>query len=879
MNSAHWNRSGMLRLLLGIASAMTATQVYAQSTAAPADPNKQDDSATVMERFEVTGSRVTRIDAEGPNPVRVFRRADIQVGGYNNIGDVLRTMPFTSGSNLMPAGSGNSFTPGASTVNLRGLGNNNVLVLLNGRRAAPLSSPGFNGLQTVFDFNSIPTAAIESVEILKDGGSAIYGSDAVSGVINIKLRKNYDGASTEIGFGNTLKTDSLEKSFSGVMGTHSGKSSILVTVDWKERNKIKDHDYGFSSQADLTSRGGADLRSYASYPGLVYVPSLDNYYMPSAPVTNPTVNDFKEADVSHGYYNFQEVTDLTPETRSYGFYTRGQYDFNPQLTGYLEVAFRRNQTQIEAAPSPVFNYTEHGDGPNTGFLNIPATNPNNPFGEDLEDEWYARLVSAGNRINDVTSDTPRILVGLEGRFAETWHWDTGVLYTSNDAKNLNGGSVFDDLYQAALNGVEIDGETLYANPFGPEDPRVTKTYVGPDTNTSSFELRTYDFSIGGDLLQLPAGPLGFATGGEFRSEKLENKRTKNNETGNIVGGAEGSSTYGDRRVYAYYAELGVPIVKGVQAQIAGRFEHYSDFGSTIKPKLALSYRPARTLLLRASYGQSFLAPNLSYLYTSQVTQFSNSPLEDPKRPNDSPRQIQTLGGGNPKLNPEETDTYYAGIQWEPKGRLEGLSISIDWLEFKQKNLIAQLGEDFILKNEDVLPAGTVVRNAPAAGETVGVISYINDVYMNIDRQTYQAVDIETRYDWKTSRAGDFRLIANATWVYDFSYNDTQYTGTYNQPRWRSAFTFEWERGDWSAALLVAHIGRFQNYDEDGYIRSQIIVNPEVTYSGLWKTRLTVGARNALDRDPPFDPHSSSGWDTDIHDPEPLFVYVRLGKDW
>jgi iron complex outermembrane receptor protein len=162
---------------------------------------------------------------------------------------------------------------------------------------------------------------------------------------------------------------------------------------------------------------------------------------------------------------------------------------------------------------------------------------------------------------------------------------------------------------------------------------------------------------------------------------------------------------------------------------------------------------------------------------------------------------------------------------------------------------------------------------------VGVISYINDVYMNIDRQTYQAVDIETRYDWKTSRAGDFRLIANATWVYDFSYNDTQYTGTYNQPRWRSAFTFEWERGDWSAALLVAHIGRFQNYDEDGYIRSQIIVNPEVTYSGLWKTRLTVGARNALDRDPPFDPHSSSGWDTDIHDPEPLFVYVRLGKDW
>src|SRR5690606_26059486 len=130
-----------------------------------------------------------------------------------NIGDALRTLPYVSGSNLMPAGSNNSFTPGASTVNLRGLGNNNVLVLLNGRRAAPLSTPGFNGLQTMFDFNSIPEAAIESIEILKDAGSAIYGSDAVSGVINIKTRKHYNGLSTEIGFGNTTHTDSLERRF------------------------------------------------------------------------------------------------------------------------------------------------------------------------------------------------------------------------------------------------------------------------------------------------------------------------------------------------------------------------------------------------------------------------------------------------------------------------------------------------------------------------------------------------------------------------------------------------------------------------------------------------------------------------------------------
>src|SRR5690606_24822950 len=168
------NRSGWkVRALLGLSVGWGCVAVASAQTTDGAGEE------VMLERFEVTGSRVTRIAAEGPNPVTVFRRADIEVGGYTNIGDALRTHPYVSGSNLMPAGSNNSFTPGASTVNLRGLGNNNVLVLLNGRRAAPLSTPGFNGLQTMFDFNSIPEAAIESIEILKDAGSAIYGSDAV----------------------------------------------------------------------------------------------------------------------------------------------------------------------------------------------------------------------------------------------------------------------------------------------------------------------------------------------------------------------------------------------------------------------------------------------------------------------------------------------------------------------------------------------------------------------------------------------------------------------------------------------------------------------------------------------------------------------------
>ena len=178
-------------LALTAAAISTALSGARAEDATPAATNEGATNPLVeFDKYEVTGSRIKRIDSEGPNPVVAVSRGDLELAGYSNIGDALRALPMISGGSLVPAGSNNSFTPGASTVNIRGLGNNNVLVLLNGRRAAPLSSPGWDGLQTVFDFNSIPAAAVESVEFLKDGGSAIYGSDAVSGVINIKLRKS-----------------------------------------------------------------------------------------------------------------------------------------------------------------------------------------------------------------------------------------------------------------------------------------------------------------------------------------------------------------------------------------------------------------------------------------------------------------------------------------------------------------------------------------------------------------------------------------------------------------------------------------------------------------------------------------------------------------
>ena len=871
-------------LAFGVASPLLlSVPLHAQAAADTPAPTAEKD-VVVLEKFEVVGSRIKRVGTEGPNPVVSIQQADFKLAGYSTVGEALRALPIISGSSLQAAASNNSFTPGASTVNIRGLGNNNVLVLLNGRRAAPLSSPGFDGLQTMFDMNSVPMAAVESIEVLKDGGSALYGSDAVSGVIDIKLKKHYSGVTATAEIGNNVGTSALQKSFSVVYGTEQEKNSLVVTFDWKGIDALRDRQFAFSANANTKDRGGADRRSYAGYPGLTYVASLEDYYTISAPKVNPTLADFAIADLSHGTFNFQSVTDQTARSQNYGLYSHLAHEFTPSLVGFVELSFRRVHSVIAAAPSPVFSYNEHGTGPNTGYLNIPANNPNNPFGEDLQDEWYARLMSSGNRVNDVTSDTPRVLVGLEGKIPtwNNWTWQSGVLYTQNLSKNLNRGTVLDSLYQQALNGVNIGGQTLYANPFGPEDPRVTASYVVDNPVASDFALMMADFSATGTILDLPAGPLGLALGGEVRGESFHNNQTMNNESGNIIGGAEGSSVAGSRTVWAFYSELAVPIVKGLDAQLAARFERYSDFGSTTKPKLALAYKPLPWLLLRGSYSQSFLAPNLSYLYTKQITQFSDTSLEDPKRPGDAPRQIQTRGGGNPNLQPEDTDTIYGGVQVQPTGALKGWTFAVDWFQFKQKNLIAQLGPDFILANEDLLP-GMVVRNPPAAGETVGVVNYVLDFYANFDRVTYRGFDFDIRYDLDTKNAGNFRFAAAATlmtqYVYQTAAGISELAGEYNQPKWRSTYSVDWRKGNWGAALFLEHVGSFMNYNDKGTMANQFLVNPSISYSGWARTKITLGARNVFDCDPPFDPHSSTGWNANIHNPEKAFVYARIEREW
>lgn len=863
-----------------LACGLTATTLACVSLA-------QDDTTkdVVLEQFTVTGSRIKRIDTETPQPVVRITAGDFETTGFSSLGDAIRAMPMISGQSLVSVDAGTSFTPGVSSFNLRGLGNNNTLVLINGRRAAPFATAGFNGFQTVFDFNSIPTAAIESLEVLKDGASAIYGSDAVAGVINVTLKKQFQGVTTELNFGNTFNTDSFERGAFMIFGTAGGKLSNVTTFDWREREAIYARDLSYTDEADGSPYGGFDQGSSRSPIARVYG-LTDRTRFPGGRATfaTPTSNPTLAAAVPHPaqLYNFQEEAQFTPAERMFGFYTRTTYDFTDTLSGFAELSFRRAEIDIDSASTPLATTSEKGDAPGGGIV-FPASNPYNPFGEDIYDlRW--RMTEVGNRLQQSQSDTPRVVLGLEGKLPmEDWTWQTGWLYTKNSTENQQGNYVADRLVQDAFNGVVIDGQTLYANPFGPNDPRIIDYMRVSNPTKDDFEVQTADFNVSGSLFDLPGGSASLAVGGETRRESMVNIRTGLNKTGGLVGGGEGSGSSGKRRVYAGYAELSLPVLPKVEVQLAGRFEDYSDFGSTTKPKVAVIFRPIPEVLVRGSFGQSFLAPNLAFLYTAQSTSFTSNTLADPLRPNDPRGQIKQLSGGNPNLQPEDTDVTYGGLVLQPfVSRHDSLfrefSLGVDYIKFDQENLLGRLSAEQILGNLD-LYSNLVIRNAPAPGETVGTINAISTTWQNLNQAQYEAYDFNARWILPEVSAGQFRFEVSWTHLVNYDFNNTDQDGTYSFPLNRANFTAAWKRGDWSASLYVNYIGAYEDNFAIGEIKEQYVVNPQVAFGGFKNTKITLGVRNVLNDAPPLDISDSKLVNENTNYAEPAFWYLRVSRDW
>lgn len=731
--------------LFGVGLSLFAAQAaFAQTDTTSAE---KKDEALKLEKFVVTGSLIKRIDAEGPAPVQIITRESIDLSGSNTVQDVLRRIPSNFAGvneNINNQGA----TGGAGNVNLRGLGAETTLLLVNGRRVAPSAAAGATSFVNI---NTLPLAAIDRIEVLQDGASALYGSDAIGGVVNVILRKDYTGAEGTVRYGNTFKTDVSEMRANVVTGAHTDKASVMMVFDYFQRNSLLRNERGYLATADQRKQNadGTDFRSPTGNPGTIYLRPGSAYFTSTNPLglpANPS-GVFGIPDGSTGTwtnaaafaatllpgvertFDFAGPNQIIPATQRMGIVAIGSYDLNEKIHFFSELSYSRTRSDVYLAATPV-----SGFGAATV---IPASNPYNPFGEPVN--FRFRPLDVGPRTDNITTNTYRMLGGFKGDISDTWNYEVSFMLNSDSFSDIGTNYIITNDVVAAAGGTFARLPGVFLNVFGDKrgnDPALLKALNNTVTTNGELSQRTMDGKVTGELFDLPGGPLGLAVGGETRSERLEVFLDGLTQQGAFAGSGTRQNTFGTRNVNSAYAEINVPLVskkqgfkflQSAELQVAARSEKYDIRGQThakftsTKPKVAIGIRPYKDLLLRASYAEGFRAPSLFELFSGANGSFPsvNDPLRDrldktitnaaqiaslrywvPSTPAgatsvfiagtglaaDDNQQVQQAQQGNTGLLPEESKANYVGLVYNVPV-VKGLTLSAGWSKIKHTNII------------------------------------------------------------------------------------------------------------------------------------------------------------------------------------------------
>jgi iron complex outermembrane receptor protein len=894
--------------LLGSALALTAAPVIAQTNA-----GVTTEPAVKLQPFEVTGSNIKRVDFEGPSPIIVLSRVDIERSGAATVFEMLKKVP---GNFSQVINETRSNPPRSnSAINLRGLGGNATLVLINGRRVA---SDAFPTTAPIVNLNAIPLGAVERIDILKDGASAIYGSDAIAGVVNFVLKKDFTGAQVTVGYGNTFDTDVGEKSVNVLAGGTSGKFRGLISFDYFDRNQLMNVDRDNQRTADQRFRGGVDGRSTTGNPGAVVIvnatgtspyraanaatatatkPANGRWVIPTTQAVNgrPTIAEFIAAGtVGNGSaprYDFAPEVQLVPGTERTAVTSNFGYDVSPQIELYGELTFSNVKGTELLASTPVSTTS-------SPQVIIPATHPFNPFGEALILDY--RLTQLGARTYQQETDTTRYLFGARGTIFDKWSWDTGAMRTKSHYVQIGRNFTSTAAVQAAINDTN---PATVLNPFAVGKVQNAATIDGlrvtpiQDSKISSDIL---DAKVSGSLLSLPGGDLGLAVGGAHSMEKYDVQQDGASARGEIAGGAQAAFNPGSRKVWSLFAELSIPVIKQVEIQLAGRFEDYSDFGTTTKPKAGVVVRPLKDLMVRTTYSEGFRAPALQQLYQSASRGFPT--VRDTTRYNvtkageDLSFQYPQTGGGNPNLKPEESKSYSAGFVYEPRF-VKGFTFSADFFKIKYTNQVATVATQTALDNPGQFPGVIITREAATALPGVpnsGRITGIFNGLQNLADTEVQGYDIEGKYVLKTSATGTFNFSSSATFLEKYMNRATPVSASYDYaggvgvddgalPKWRVISSIFWNWRDYGVGVQHNYIGEYSTRAgaaaaTDAPVDSYSTFDVQMTWQATKRVFATVGVRNVLDESAPFFNRGTGGtygFDPSVADTRGRTYYVRV----
>ncbi|MBA4138739.1 MAG: hypothetical protein C0518_15645 [Opitutus sp.] len=925
MNTYHpdtWRKSARRACAL-----LAGLPLLAWAQTAPAADDKSDE-ALKLDKFVVTGSLIP-IAADTPAvPITVMTSADIErTGEIRDLTDILKKAnPFFFGRNNLGAENANTRangTNGAATVALR---NRATLVLINGRRAA-LAPVAATGGATFIDVGLIPVSAVERIEVLADGASATYGTDAVSGVVNIILKTNYRGAEIggSYGWGPDAGGYSTRRAYA-TMGAGNDKTQLTVTAEWRKTDPLYQYERPW----------GLNQFRTASFAGVVTPDGVNLYYLNpnlNAPPQNTdmTLAELLAAGIYSGpydgsatqngvarFFDLSERSTMFQKTARRSIAIAGEHKWNDHITAFMDVVVTASDTQSVLNAQPV-----------TG--NVTGANPNNPFNVTVQARNRFRPFP---RIRSSESLGGRVIAGLRGSLGGSWSYEvaTGLNRTTQLVRQIN--LIDAPAYNAAVLA------NVY-NPFARVQlPGVVEGFLGTGYQNYVSRLVSFDARVTGDLFDLPAGPLQLGVSLETRKETLSMVNDRNDRSALWLGGTAQNPFAADQSVDGLGAELRVPIVgpaqsiplaNSLEVTLAARKDLYNSTTDPLVPKFSVRWMPFNDeLVLRATYGESFTAPPLFNLYGPSNAGFSNN--YDIRRydtsgnpillPNGNPattgtRQSRARGGSNPNLVPSESRNWTAGIVWSPRS-VKGLSLSLDWFAMDERDLVGAIPQATIFQDVErfgpASPYAHQIRIATSvAGEThftsgapvtsPGQISgnladatWLTNPVLNIAGNWQSGADLRLDYDYDAGSLGKFKLSSVLTYIHEYVQQALPTTapanfvdgfvgggGASTFPRYRTFSTVEWTYKNLGVSLNHTYIPEVDDLAAiaEVPIDSYQTFDARMTYrfsgsriSMLQGLRVSVGVNNVLSEDPPFAAgEADQSRDINTYDAIGRFIYV------
>ncbi|MDP5213709.1 TonB-dependent receptor [Pseudoalteromonas tunicata] len=821
--------------------------------------NAAEEGVEAVERIEVTGSRIKRSDLEAATPVTVITADDMKQQGFDSVADVLRNTSFnTLGSYREQSGS--SFG-GTALVNLRGLGEDRTAVLINGRRV-----PGnaFTGTSAV-DINTIPMSAVESIQILTDSASAVYGADAIGGVINIIMKKDFDGTIVEYNSDMPSQEGGDRESFKITTGSSNDKSSVLFSFEYSKKDHIADKDRsytGLNITSSGTPRDGVDVSGANGggnsgfdmdfTKGFTVGECKESFYL-------PVLDPFGVPGTGCGYI-FSDVSYNTMDMERFSTFV----DARRQLSDDHEIYFESRISKVESSGR---------FAPAIGGFGVAADAPINPVGEEFL--LYHRFVAHGPR-ND-TSDAVEIdaVLGFNGAFSGTdIEYDLSFRKYKYDANSRGENYVLKSNIEALVKS----GAYNYIDPLSQEPGHLAAIAQSNATVSRDLANDTSSFLFalnGGTGIELGFGAADilWSAGIEYSEEEYQDIYDAFREAQNVLGSA-GNSASGDRKRKALFGELLVPVLDGWDINMAVRYDDYNDFGSEVSPSISTSFVATEWLKLRASYGQGFKAPNLTNLYAKPQQSFEG--VVDTTRcraqgiaDKDCPSgQQETYNAGNKDLKAETSESYNVGIILEP---VDNFLITADYYSVELENVVTQLEfrDVFELEQQNNLPAGVVVNRGPTVDGVPGSItrciakSYpdcgLINPSANLATRKVEGLDFKVQYLLETS-IGDFR--PDLQWSHIKTYEEEiagvlfEQPGKQGYPANRANFNFLYEAGNFKVNYAYQWIDETES-DTGGKFEAWDIHSINMIYTAIDGLDLTFGVRNLTDEDPSID--TVGGW--------------------